>query len=580
MIDYIVGFFYNHRYFRLTVKQTTYYCIIIYLLGLLLDLYLTKTLHFNFFAWSESFHENSTAIVLILVGITLLFITISVYFYNQIHQKKKIKIKLEDIAHIWTNELDEKDDSRVIKEYKHSAFLIRTVNDKIYNSKRIQRFNSEIIINNTKFFKDSELYLITEILSLLDDNLKISSVPSYDKDKENSDLESQNYFKEYNVGKSNVQLLSEVTLVEHTLNVVEEAIKEFNEMEKNESYTMHSLHLATVLITALAHDIGKIRNYKILKTIGFDEVIVKEMHHIDLSLEYFKLFVKNLGFYEENEIVTKAIIEHHKSTLPTAKLSKLLFNADKEARKRESKQIITKLKEDAEEVIRKYEKEKHDKKNNEQIDLLLKQLKEKDELINNLSKDTENEVKEKKNTEKQEISEEEYKKARIIKESKIIEKDAKSNSEVNEFEKLIELIKKESNKFTDKGQRLLMKSIDLLDNPKEFLKSITDEEYIYFTYFGLKELFEKIEEKKIGFEEMKEHRFIEMLKEHDLLSLSDDLQFYQKYEIFTSKGDDELKADVSLMKLSLMKLNLDIDNVISNKEKSDMKIFNIRLKNK
>ena len=73
MIDYIVGLFYNHRYVRLAIKQTVYYCILIYLFGLLLDLYLTKVIHFNFFVWSESFHENSTAIVLILVGITLLF---------------------------------------------------------------------------------------------------------------------------------------------------------------------------------------------------------------------------------------------------------------------------------------------------------------------------------------------------------------------------------------------------------------------------------------------------------------------------------------------------------------------------
>ena len=139
MIDYIVGLFYNHRYFRLAIKQTVYYCILIYLFGLLLDLYLTKIIHFNFFIWSESFHENSTAIVLILVGITLLFMTISIYFYNQIHQKKRIKIKLEDIAHIWTNEIDDSDDMKVKKEYKHSPFLIRTINDKVYNSKRLKR---------------------------------------------------------------------------------------------------------------------------------------------------------------------------------------------------------------------------------------------------------------------------------------------------------------------------------------------------------------------------------------------------------------------------------------------------------
>ena len=94
MIDYIVGLFYNHRYFRLALKQVIHYSIVIYLFGLLLDFYLTNVIHFNFFVWSESFHENSAAIILILVGITLLFFTISLYFYFFFYQKKKIKIKL------------------------------------------------------------------------------------------------------------------------------------------------------------------------------------------------------------------------------------------------------------------------------------------------------------------------------------------------------------------------------------------------------------------------------------------------------------------------------------------------------
>ncbi len=68
--------------------------------------------------------------------------------------------------------------------------------------------------------------------NLLDENLNVSSVPSYDKDKENVYLETQNYFKEYNSGKSNVELLSKISLIEHTINVAQIAIKEFTEIEK------------------------------------------------------------------------------------------------------------------------------------------------------------------------------------------------------------------------------------------------------------------------------------------------------------------------------------------------------------
>ena len=583
MIDYIVGLFYNHRYFRLAIKQTVYYCILIYLFGLLLDLYLTKIIHFNFFIWSESFHENSTAIVLILVGITLLFMTISIYFYNQIHQKKRIKIKLEDIAHIWTNEIDDSDDMKVKKEYKHSPFLIRTINDKVYNSKRLKRFNSELIVSNMKYFKDGELYLMMEILTLLDDNVKVSSVPSYHKDKENSYLDSQNYFKEYNKGKSNVELLSKISLVEHTVNVTQIALEKFHQIEVNQQHTVNSLHLATVIISSLAHDIGKIKSSKILKSIGFDEVITKDMHHTDLSIEYFKSFVRNLGFYEENEIVTKAIIEHHSSIMPVAILSKLIFEADKDARKKESQELIIKLKEEADETIRKFEKEKNDKTNNEQIKILKRQLEEKDKLIQNMKVTNDIKINSDKNVEdtkeiENTVSEEEYKIAKLIKVSKVKEPDKLSTKKNEKFEKLIEEIKSNINAYTNKGVSLIMKEIDLLDNPKEFLKSISDQNYIYFSYFGLKELFEKIEKRKITFDEMKEHEFIKLLKEKELLFYYDEIVYYGKFEIYCNINDNELSSNISLAKIPIIKLNLEITNIMENKEKSVMKMFGIREK--
>ena len=68
------------------------------------------------------------------------------------------------------------------------------------------------------------------------------------------------------------------------MNVVAMAIKQFEEINKTEAHTVHSLHLATVIIAALAHDIGKIKNPKMLKSVGFDDVIVKDMHHMDLSI--------------------------------------------------------------------------------------------------------------------------------------------------------------------------------------------------------------------------------------------------------------------------------------------------------
>jgi hypothetical protein len=269
-------------------------------------------------------------------------------------------------------------------------------------------------------------------------------------------------------------------------------------------------------IAALAHDIGKIKNPKMLKSVGFDDVIVKDMHHMDLSIEYFKSFVKNLGFYEENEIVIKAIQEHHSSTLPTAKLSKLLFTSDKEARKLESNELISKLKEEAEEKIKKYEREQQEKVNNEQIELLKKQLAEKDELIQNMNQSATIEEKKEDVTETvitETVTKEEYEQAKIIKESKV----EVVQNEDNTFDELIAEIKNSANSCTEKGNDFLIKELDLLDNVKEFLKSISDDNYLYFTYYGLREVFSKVENKKISFEEMKTHKYFELLKEQHRL---------------------------------------------------------------
>lgn len=123
-----------------------------------------------------------------------------------------------------------------------------------------------------------------------------------------------------------------------------------------------------------------------------------------------------------------------------------------------------------------------------------------------------------------------------------------------------------------------MKEIDLLDNPKEFLKSISDQNYIYFSYFGLKELFEKIEKRKITFDEMKEHEFIKLLKEKELLFYYDEIVYYGKFEIYCNINDNELSSNISLAKIPIIKLNLEITNIMENKEKSVMKMFGIREK--
>ena len=570
MINFIVGLFYNHRWFRLAIKQLVFYFLIMYLFGLVLNLYLTKAIDMNFFNWSKSFYQNSTAIILILMGITLLFMLISIYFYNQLNETKRIQIKLEDIAHIWTNKLEQEKHVKIIKEYTHSTFLVRNIVDKEYKSKRIQRFSSENIVNNIKYFRDDELYLIVELLQMLDENLKVSSVPTYVKDKENIYIDNQNYFKEHNLGKTNVEILSKVSLCDHTINVTEIAINEFGAMDKNEIYSINSLHLATIIIAALSHDIGKIRNTKSLKSVGLDEVIVAEMDHPELSIEYFNNLVKNLGSFPENELIIKAIIEHHKSIVPNEKLSKLIFNSDKDARRKEEAEIIFKIKEKADETIKEFEKNKKDEINNEQIRMMQKQIDEKNNLIEQLQ---EKEVKQIEAIQEKEVKEKEYKRALDIKKSVVRNREKDKEDELEEIAKII---KNSLNVYTMKGKKDIIGKKDLLKNAKDSLKSITDDKFIYLTYYGLREIFEEVENKSIGFEDMKDHRFVKILIDEGIINCVDSSRYYSKYEIFCMEKEKELSATVSLLKIPIEKLALATEDVNTIKGKSRMDIFNIR----
>jgi hypothetical protein len=213
------------------------------------------------------------------------------------------------------------------------------------------------------------------------------------------------------------------------------------------------------------------------------------------------------------------------------------------------------------------------------------QLAEKDKLIKDMSVNKDNiktnnilnieNVKEVVST----VNEEDYRVAKLIKESKVVDDYENLDTKKNEnFEKLIEEIKSNINTYTQKGISLIMKEKDLLDNPKEFLKSISDENFIYFSYFGLREIFEKIEQRKLSFDEITNHYFNILLKERELVQLFENEQFYGKYEIYTYIDNKDLISNINLIKIPIIKLNLEANDVIQNKENSVMRMFQIREK--
>lgn len=557
MIRFFVELIYKYKFVRIALKYLFSYSLFIYVIGIFLNYYFTEEIDLNFFNWGESFNQNPLAIILILVSITFIFLIVILYFYYQINVHKKVKIKLEDIAYLWTNEIEEEEIRRI--EYNHSNFLIRSINDKKFKNVNLQRFNSERIIVNLKYFCEEELYLISSIMGLLDDNSKVSSVPTMKADSENSFLGTLTYFKQYNTRKTNFELLSEIKLIEHTINVVEETIKEFEKEEINDG-----LKLSTIIIAALSHDIGKIKDHDLLKEIGLDDVIVEKYHHSELSTEYFKGLVTRISYYDHKEEVIKAIKEHHSSVVPADRLSKLIFIGDKNARKVESKFIIDKFKAEEKEQKEKAkaeEKEQNDSSSSKSEDL----EKEYKILVEKLKK-----YEETKDDIKEEIAE------KIETKPFIRTEENDEDEENSKLEAIVNVIKDNLNTYTKRGFNTIYKDKDLIDKPKEYLKSITDDKYIYLTYSGLREIFETVEHKKLTFEEMTNHKFINLLKKFEVIHFYDESQYYKKFNLVYQFHDEEQSKEISLIKISIEKINLDLEEVIQEKKESVMKNFYIK----
>jgi hypothetical protein len=79
---------------------------------------------------------------------------------------------------------------------------------------------------------------------------------------------------------------------------------------------------------------------------------------------------------------------------------------------------------------------------------------------------------------------------------------------------------------------------------------------------------------------MKTHKYFELLKEHDLIHIYSNEQYFGKFEIFYNLNENELSVNVNLLKMSIEKLSLDLNELKSAKENSRMKFFDIREKNK
>ncbi len=283
-------------------------------------------------------------------------------FYLSGQQEEKITyVKLADIASLWTD-VDEGVNDIVISECDiekaKADFITFSKTLPPYSHKKTQRIFHTYVLDKIEFFDIESLTIVNKLLLFLERFGDLSSVPSHFKsDSEVNDIAQMHQFddyKEYLEGKNNYELLKKIKLQDHTLNVIECAVKNYNAVKDKEENIF--IQYKDVVISALAHDLGKARN-QMMKELVLDDDSYSKKNHTSLSVDYFEKTAKG---YSRKSTVIEAINAHHSNNIPSDPLSRILFIADKDARDLESKQIIENLKQSQQEDTKEEQEENKD----------------------------------------------------------------------------------------------------------------------------------------------------------------------------------------------------------------------------
>jgi len=228
-----------------------------------------------------------------------------------------------------------------------------------FQTEEVKSFFNDTIIPFQKNISDLGLEIIIQGLKILEEHKDTPSVVSYyDGDNEYKDLKNQ-----ITTSLSSFDILKNINLLQHTLNVAQESIKILQEKYKKE----YQLYLERVIIAAIYHDIGKIKKME-EKLNGITMNLFKSTPHYDISK---LIFMETYPEYDQKDEIIEAIENHHNSYKKSNnKILEILIKADKGARKKEIDKFLQdkKIKENNEqEVNQNEENKKQDKEVKEEI---------------------------------------------------------------------------------------------------------------------------------------------------------------------------------------------------------------------
>lgn len=260
------------------------------------------------------FSEISTVIAVAFVFILLYMYIKSEYKkYQHLRENRIYSVSLQELAQIWgADRID-----TIIKETIPVLYL------KNFTQDRTRDFVVKYMEKNMRFFPQEKLEIIFELLKILEaEAISIPSVAS----KFRSDPEKTGNYQAIITpdGKTSYDVFHDVTLFNHTMNVVEKAI----EFLKDKDPISFETSMCDGIIVSLAHDIGKLHKISQFNKEYPDEILTQNPHQAISKMFFGEMWA---GYAN----IEDAIYNHHSAPNSTSLLTRMIVYADKEARKME-----------------------------------------------------------------------------------------------------------------------------------------------------------------------------------------------------------------------------------------------------
>jgi len=298
--------------------------------------YFSFSLLFNLDVIYYLLYENKKIIFSVLIIEYLMLLFNNYRLYKQIKERKNCGVQtvtLEEISKIWLQKEEYKEilKEEIQKEVEETPKTIQSQQLKVivphFHKDRSVKLFDDYIKPYLYKLNEYDIKIIFDLIEELEVNGNIESVVGYAAKKE---IETVEYNKIVSNGKTSYDILKNITLYDHSMNVVNEAIKILNEKAPNDKI----LYIASVIIAALAHDIGKIKKFE-QRLKGITLEMFKQISHQQISAQIFRELYPD---YPQKEQIVQAIHNHHneyKKDKDNNLLLEILIRADKEARKKE-----------------------------------------------------------------------------------------------------------------------------------------------------------------------------------------------------------------------------------------------------